>query len=150
MKGRVVACKEYGKPFAIEEYDVPEPTPGAVVLRMTQAGICGSDLHVWRGDQVNVPLPPTGRAMGHEGTGVVEILGDGVATDSGGAPIQKGDRVVSAAVFPCYHCHQCLKGNTNWCMNRNYPAAGTWPYFTGTYADFLYLPPRHPLLPRSR
>ena len=144
MKGRVVACTEYGKPFEIQEYDVPEPAPGAVVLRMTQAGICGSDLHVWRGDQVNVPLPPTGRAMGHEGTGVVEILGDGVTTDSGGAPIEKGDRVVYAAVFPCYHCHQCLKGNTNWCMNRNYPAAGTWPYFTGTYADFLYLPARHP------
>ena len=78
MKGRVVACVEYGKPFEIQEYDVPEPAPGAVLLRMTQAGICGSDLHVWRGDQVNVPLPPTGRAMGHEGTGVVEILGDGV------------------------------------------------------------------------
>ena len=46
MIGRVVACKEYGKPFAIEEYEVPEPAPGAVVLRMTQAGICGSDLHV--------------------------------------------------------------------------------------------------------
>ena len=110
MKGRVVACKEYGKPFVIEEYEVPEPEPGAVVLRMTQAGICGSDLHVWRGDQVNVPLPPTGRAMGHEGTGVVEMLGDGVATDSAGAPIGKGDRVVYAAVFPCYHCHQCLQG----------------------------------------
>ena len=82
MKGRVVACKEYGKPFVIEEYDVPEPAPGAVVLRMTQAGICGSDLHVWRGDQVNVPLPPTGRAMGHEGTGVIDVLGDGVTTDS--------------------------------------------------------------------
>ena len=144
MKGRVIACVEYGKPFEIQEYDVPEPAPGAVLLRMTQAGICGSDLHVWRGDQVNVPLPPTGRAMGHEGTGVVETLGDGVTTDSSGTPIQKGDRVVYAAVFPCYSCHQCLKGNTNWCMNRNYPAAGTWPYFTGTYADFLYLPPRHP------
>ena len=144
MKGRVVACKEYGQPFAIEEYDVPEPAPGAVLLRMTQAGICGSDLHVWRGDQVNVPLPPTGRAMGHEGVGVVETLGDGVTTDSAGAPIAAGDRVVYAAVFPCYRCRQCLRGNTNWCENRNYPAAGVWPYFTGTYADFLYLPPRHP------
>ncbi len=144
MKGRVVECREYGKPFVIAEYDVPEPAPGAVLLRMTQAGICGSDLHVWRGDQVNVPLPPSGRAMGHEGTGVVEILGDGVTADSAGAPIETGDRVVYAAVFPCYHCHQCLKGNTNWCMNRNYPAAGVWPYFTSTYADYLYLPPRHP------
>ena len=41
MKGRVVVCKEYGKPFVIEEYEVPEPAPGAVILRMTQAGVCG-------------------------------------------------------------------------------------------------------------
>ncbi len=108
---------------------------------MTQSGICGSVLHVWRGDQVDVPLPPTGRAMVHEGTGAVETLDDGVTTDSSGTAIQKGDRVVYAAVFPCCRGHQCLQGNTNWCMNRNYPAAGVWPYFTGTYGDFLYLPP---------
>ena len=35
MKGRVIACVEYGKPFEIQEYDVPEPAPGAVLLRMT-------------------------------------------------------------------------------------------------------------------
>jgi D-arabinose 1-dehydrogenase-like Zn-dependent alcohol dehydrogenase len=145
MKGRVVACKEYGKPFEIEEFDVPAPQPGAVLLRMTQAGICGSDLHVWRGDQVGVPLPPTGRVMGHEGTGVVESLGEGVSTDSLGTPIKEGDRIIYAAVFPCYRCHMCLKGDTNWCVNRGYAPASVWPYFTGTYADFLYLPPRHPL-----
>ena len=145
MKGRVVVCKEYGKPFDIQEFEVPEPEPGAVLLRMTQAGICGSDLHVWRGDQVNIPLPPTGRAMGHEGTGVVEALGGGVTADTLGTPIQEGDRIVYSAVFPCYHCHLCLRGDTNWCVNRNYAAAGVYPYFTGTYADFLYLPPRHPL-----
>ena len=145
MKGRVVSIKEYGKPFVIEEYDVPDPEPGAVVLRMTQAGICGSDLHTWRGDQVNQPLPPTGRVMGHEGTGVVHALGAGVSTDTLGKPIEEGDRIVYAAVFPCYHCHMCLKGDTNWCVNRGRAAAGVYPYFTGTYADFLYLPPRHPL-----
>ncbi len=144
MKGRIVVCKEYGKPFEIEEYDVPAPEAGAVLLRMTQAGICGSDLHVWRGDQVNVPLPTTGRVMGHEGTGVVAQLGAGVTTDTLGTPIREGDRVVYAAVFPCYRCHLCLRGDTNWCVNRTYPAAGVYPYFTGTYADFLYLPPRHP------
>ena len=58
MKGRAVSIKEYGKPFVIDEYDVPDPEPGAVVLRITQAGICGSDLHTGRGDHVNVPLPP--------------------------------------------------------------------------------------------
>ncbi len=145
MKGRVVVCKEYGKPFEIEEYEVPEPEPGAVLLRMTQAGICGSDLHVWRGDQVNVPLPPTGRAMGHEGTGVVQQLGAGLSTDTLGTPLREGDRVVYSAIFPCNHCHLCLRGDTNWCANRTYRAAGVHPYFTGTYADFLYLPPRHPV-----
>ena len=145
MKGRVVICKEYGKPFEIEEYEVPDPEPGAVLLRMTQAGICGSDLHTWRGDQVNVPLPPTGRVMGHEGTGVVERMGDGISTDTLGVPIEEGDRIVYSAVFPCYHCHLCLKGDTNWCVNRGYPAGGIYPYFTGTYGDFLYLPPRHPI-----
>ena len=145
MKGRVVICREYAKPFEIEEYEVPDPEPGAVLLRMTQAGICGSDLHTWRGDQVNVPLPPTGRVMGHEGTGVVERMGNGVTTDTLGTPIEEGDRVVYSAVFPCYHCHLCLKGDTNWCVNRGYPAGGVYPYFTGTYGDFLYLPPRHPV-----
>ena len=115
-----------------------------MLLRMTQAGICGSDLHTWRGDQVNVPLPPTGRVMGHEGTGVVDKMGSGVTTDTLGVPIEEGDRIVYAAVFPCYHCHMCLKNDTNWCVNRGYAAGGVYPYFTGTYADFLYLPPRHP------
>ncbi len=144
MKGRVVICKEYGKPFEIDEFEVPDPEPGAVVLRMTQAGICGSDLHTWRGDQINVPLPATGKVMGHEGTGVVDKLGSGVATDTLGVPIEEGDRIIYAAVFPCYHCHMCLKNNTNWCLNRGYAAGGVYPYFTGTYADYLYLPPRHP------
>ena len=144
MKGRVVSIKEYGKPFVIDEYDVPDPEPGAVVLRMTQAGICGSDLHTWRGDHVNVPLPPTGQAMGHEGTGVVHALGAGVSTDTLGKPIEEGDRIVYAAVFPCYYCHMCLKGDTNWCVYRGRPVAGVHPYFTGSYADFFYLPPRHP------
>ncbi|HZA23031.1 MAG TPA: zinc-binding dehydrogenase, partial [Dehalococcoidia bacterium] len=75
--------------------------------------------------------------------GVVEVLGEGMSTDTLGTPIKEGDRVVYSAVFPCYRCHLCLRGDTNWCVNRAYPTAGVWPYFTGTYADFLYLPPRH-------
>ena len=142
--GRVVVVSEYGKHFEIREYELPEPEPGAIILKITQAGICGSDLHIWRGDQVNVPLPATGRVMGHEGTGVVYKLGQGVTTDSLGTSTAEGDRVMHVAVFPCYRCHMCLRGDTNWCVNRQYPSADVYPYFTGTYADYLYLPPRHP------
>jgi threonine dehydrogenase-like Zn-dependent dehydrogenase len=38
----------------------------------------------------------------------------------------------------------CNKGDTNWCVNREYPEGDVWPYFTGTYGDYIYLPPRHP------
>ena len=100
MKGRIVVCKAYNQPFEIEEYDVPDPEPGAVVLRMTQAGVCGSDLHAWRGDMVNLPLPPKGRVMGHEGTGMVAMLGAGVTTDSLGKPLGEGDRVVYLRCLP--------------------------------------------------
>ena len=143
-RGRVVVATEHGQPFQIQEYELPDPELGAIVLKITQAGICGSDLHMWRGDQVNQTLPPNGRVMGHEGTGVVYKMGKGVTTDTLGTPIKEGDRMMHYALFPCYHCHMCLRGDLNWCATRAYPQAGIYPYFTGTYADFIYLPPRHP------
>ncbi len=144
--GRAVVLKEFHKPFEIEEYPVPDPEPGAIVLKITQAGLCGSDLHVWRGQQSLQTLPPGGRVMGHEGNGVIARLGAGVTTDSLGAPIREGDRVMHSAVMPCYRCYYCQRGEYNWCPA--YPSnreAGVFPYFVGTFADYYYLPPNHPL-----
>ena len=148
MKGRVVVLKEYMKPYVIEEYEVPDPEPGAIVLKITQAGICGSDLHSWRGDQSPDlrPMPPAGRAAGHEGTGTVYKLGFGVTTDALGRPIKEGDRLMYTAIKPCNHCYQCLSGNQNWCPNRGGAGeAGEWPYFTGTYSDYCYISPSQPV-----
>ena len=94
MKGRVVVCKEYGKPFVIEEYDVPEPDPGAVILRMTQAGVCGSDLHTYRhGMFLDLGTPvDSGRVLGHEFSGEVVDTGGGVSA------VSRGDRVVSVGM----------------------------------------------------
>jgi threonine dehydrogenase-like Zn-dependent dehydrogenase len=145
-KGRVVVVKEYMKPFVIEEYEVPDPEPGAILLKITQAGICGSDLHTWRGDQVAAPLPPNGRVMGHEGTGVVAKLGSDVTTDSHGKPIKEGDRLMYAAIVPCNRCYQCLRGEHNWCVNRaGAREAGVYPYFVGTYGDYYYIGPTQPV-----
>ena len=145
-KGRVAILVEYGMPYEIREYDLPDPEPGAIVLKITQAGICGSDLHLWRGDPLYGPLPPDGLVMGHEGTGVVYKLGEGVTTDSLGTPIKEGDRLLHSGIFPCYRCHMCLRDDTNLCVNNIYAThpAGEHPYFTGTFSDFFYLPPRHP------
>jgi D-arabinose 1-dehydrogenase-like Zn-dependent alcohol dehydrogenase len=147
-KGRVVVLKEYMKPFEIQEYDVPDPEPGAVVLKITLAGLCGSDVKMWHGETAvgSGTVPPTGQVMGHEGTGVIFKLGRGVSTDSLGRSIKEGDRIMYTAIAPCNRCYQCINGNQNWCSGRGFSRpAGTWPYFVGTYADYYYITPSQPI-----
>lgn len=142
--GRVAVWTGLGKPIAIREYAVPDPEPGAILVKIRLAGICGSDLHGWRGDNPQVG-PVVERAMGHEMSGTVHKLGAGVTTDSLGRPLKEGDRICYMQVFPCYRCHVCAKGEFNVCPNRQFGGkpAGEWPYFTGAFADYFYLPPRH-------
>jgi threonine dehydrogenase-like Zn-dependent dehydrogenase len=129
----------------IREYEVPNPEPGTILLKITQAGICGTDLHSWRGTMSAAPIPPSGRAMGHEGNGVIYALGKGVTTDALGQPIHEGDRVVHTAIRPCNRCHHCLNGNHNWCpTGLAARPAGEYPYFVGTYADYYYVEPNQP------
>jgi threonine dehydrogenase-like Zn-dependent dehydrogenase len=75
------------------EYPQPEPEPGGVLLEMTLANIFGSDMHGYLGEAAyrGVTRP---RHLGHEGIGRVAALGEGVTTDSNGAPLRAGDRVV--------------------------------------------------------
>ena len=146
MQGRLAVLAAYGEPLEIREYPVPDPEPGAMVIKVTQSAICGSDLHMWRRDSEGIPVPPGGRAMGHEGTGVVFRLGDGVTTDFLGAPLAEGDRVIHSVIVGCHHCHLCLRGEENLCLNKMVtPPTGTFPYFVGTFADYYYAPPAMPV-----
>jgi threonine dehydrogenase-like Zn-dependent dehydrogenase len=148
--GRAAIFHAVGVPFEIKEYPLPEPEPGAAVVRITLANVCGSDLHTWRGD-----LDPAkrGRALpihqGHEGTGRIAALGEGVHTDSNGQPLNVGDRVVFAYFFPCGRCRACLNGKDWTCPNRmQYRATSceVWPHFKGTFGDYFYLYPNHIVL----
>jgi threonine dehydrogenase-like Zn-dependent dehydrogenase len=148
--GRAAAFYGYGQPFRINEYAVPEPEPGAALVRITLANVCGSDLHVWRGE-----LDPAkrGRAVpihqGHEGTGRIAALGEGVTTDSNLEPLAIGDRVIFGYFFPCGRCRACLNGKEWSCPNRLHHRAKScdvWPNFKGTFGDFFYLFPNHTVL----
>src|SRR2546428_4646753 len=82
-----------GKPFELREYPVPEPEPGAILVKIALANVCGSDMHYWRGGQDYVkmgrPLPlNTGPAH----VGNLAKLGEGGTADSLGATPQIGDR----------------------------------------------------------
>jgi Zn-dependent alcohol dehydrogenase len=70
-----------GRPFEIREFALPDVEPDAVLIRVSLANVCGSDLHFWRGD-APLRLPSDGWIYGHEMTGRVAKLGARVKTDS--------------------------------------------------------------------
>ena len=84
-----------------------KPAAGEVLLRVDLAGVCGTDLHLWRGE---LALPgPIG--LGHEGVATIEELGKNVTTDYAGAPVKIGDRVCWTPIHPCNRCYECTVSN---------------------------------------
>jgi len=87
--GRAMVNFGVGIPWEMREYPVPDPEPGAIVVKITMASICGTDVHLYQGDFG----PPAGvrqkpAIMGHEFVGRVHSLGAGVATDTTGQPLK--------------------------------------------------------------
>src|SRR5256712_5379110 len=98
-----------GKPFEIREYPVPDPEPGAALIKVALANVCGSDLHYWRGEldyaKMGRPLP---LHTGHEHGGRGAKLGSGGTTDPPGPPPAVGGRVAYRDFFPRRRCRACL------------------------------------------
>jgi 2-desacetyl-2-hydroxyethyl bacteriochlorophyllide A dehydrogenase len=105
MKAAVLAGP---RSVEITDVDVPQPGPGEALVRMRNVGICGSDLHFFRGE---FPLPP-GFILGHECSGEVEALGEGVTG------FQKGDRVAVEGFKVCLACAFCRTGRYQHCPSR--------------------------------
>jgi S-(hydroxymethyl)glutathione dehydrogenase/alcohol dehydrogenase len=110
-----------GRPFTVEEVELREPRQGEVVVRMAAAGICGTDLHSVRGEFMR----PTPMVMGHEGAGVVEAVGDDVAS------IVPGDEVVLSWAPSCGECSDCRRGRPAACT-RLHAAIGAGTLVDGT------------------
>lgn len=93
--GMLAAWVGREKGFEIREYPVPDPAPGAALIKVALANVCGSDMHYWKGE---LDFAKRGRTLpintGHEHTGTIAKLGAGVTTDSAGQPLREGDRVV--------------------------------------------------------
>ncbi len=145
--GRVSVFKQAGTPFEIREYPTPDVEPGGILVRNTGAMICGSELHGWRGEgrlQSSDNVIP--KVLGHEFTGVVHSLGEGVDSDSLRRPLKEGDRVAFPFFFPCNRCYHCVRGEHHACphrMRRNMAGLDEYPYCDGGMADYYYLQPGH-------
>jgi alcohol dehydrogenase len=118
----------------IEEVDKPRAGVGEAVIRVTLTTICGTDLHIVRGEY---PVAP-GLVIGHEPVGVIEELGEGVS----GYNI--GDRVLVGAITPCGQCRACLSGHSAQCGHgEGYEALGGWRFgntINGAQAEYLKVP----------
>jgi threonine dehydrogenase-like Zn-dependent dehydrogenase len=142
--GLAVSFTGVRRPFVLKEFPVPEPAPGAVLVKIIMANVCGSDLHIWRGeyDLSRGEPEPYSRAIGHEMTGSVYKLGEGVTTDSAGIPLAVGDRVVYRYFMPCGNCRACLRHSTPRCLRglRHRHPPEVFPHFNAAYGQFFYLP----------
>src|SRR3954454_23318362 len=101
--------------------EVPKPHAGAgeAVIRVTTTTICGTDVHILKGEY---PVRP-GLVIGHEPVGVIEELGPGVTG------YEIGQRVLVGAITPCGQCRACLSGHLSQCGHgEGYEAIGGWRF----------------------
>jgi threonine dehydrogenase-like Zn-dependent dehydrogenase len=118
----------------VEEIERPRAGVGEAVIRVTLTTICGTDLHIVRGEY---PVKQ-GLVIGHEPVGVIEELGPGVTG------YEIGDRVLVGAITPCGQCRGCLSGHLSQCGHgEGYEALGGWRFgntINGAQAEYLLVP----------
>jgi threonine dehydrogenase-like Zn-dependent dehydrogenase len=118
----------------VEEVPRPVAGVGEAVIKITLTTICGTDLHIVRGEY---PVKP-GLVIGHEPVGVIAELGPGVSG------YEIGERVLVGAITPCGQCRGCLSGHLSQCGHGDgYEAIGGWRFgntINGSQAEYLLVP----------
>ncbi|MBV8593270.1 MAG: alcohol dehydrogenase catalytic domain-containing protein, partial [Caulobacteraceae bacterium] len=111
--------------------DRPKPklqAPGDAIVRIGRTTICGTDLHILKGD---VPSCTPGRILGHEGVGVVDSVGQGVTG------LRPGDHVLISCISACGVCDSCRKGLFSHCRTGGWILGNT---IDGTQAEYVRIP----------
>lgn len=128
------------KPMELVFQDVPKPeikSSNEVLVKVKSAGICGSDVHIYRGTS---PVATYPRVMGHEVVGIIEEIGSGVKK------VKRGDHVIVDQIISCGHCYPCKIGRPNVCCNLKVRGVhidgGYREYMTAT-EDAMHLIPKN-------
>lgn len=117
--------------------DVPDPVlqaPGDVVVKLEATTICGTDLHILKGD---VPAVTPGRVLGHEGVGTIVEVGSGVSG------LAVGDRVIISCISSCGACSYCRAQLPSHCLNPEGASGVGWIFghlIDGTQAEYVRVP----------
>jgi len=124
-------------PLEVEEVPVPEVGPEDILVEVKACGVCGSDVHIVKGETFTGKTPIT---LGHEGSGVVASVGEAISD------FEVGDRVVINCVTTCGNCFNCQRGRDSICLNRKL----TGIHLDGALAQFIKVKPRNLInLPHS-
>lgn len=114
---------------AVEERPKPElHAPGDAIVKMVMTTICGTDLHILKGD---LPTCASGRILGHEGVGVIDSIGAGVTA------FNVGDRVLISCISSCGKCEYCRRGMYSHCITGGWILGNQ---IDGTQAEYVRTP----------
>src|SRR3954466_1034141 len=122
MRMRAAVLEAFGKPLAVQDVELQDPGPGEVLVRLAACGVCHTDLFTASGADPSGYAPTV---LGHEGSGVVEEVGEGVTS------VAPGDHVVTLFSPQCRECIHCRSDRTNLCLairdqqNKGYLPDGT-------------------------
>lgn len=143
MKSSALVMTAYKEPMQVQQFDIPDPEPGAAVVRIDRATLCGTDHHVHQG--LLHPVSKTPSILGHEMVGVIEQLGKGRSTDVAGAPLEPGDRVIWAYAY-CGRCYYCVVAHQpTLCSNftpYGYADCSQAPHLLGGFSQYGYILPQ--------
>jgi threonine dehydrogenase-like Zn-dependent dehydrogenase len=135
--------ESFKAPLRLREFPLPSSLEaGAALVRTEMAGICGTDVHLWKGE-LPITLPVI---LGHETVGIIHELGAGLTHDWSGQALRVGDRVTWTSTTSCGKCYYCAeKHQPTRCPHRRAYGIGyrcdQEPHFLGGYAEFHYLRP---------
>ena len=139
---RAAVLVDYNQPLEVRELAVPRLEPGAILVKVEAATICGTDVHISHGKltQISqVPLVP-----GHEIVGRIVQLGEGREQDAADRPLRLNDRIVWAYPW-CGRCYYCtIARQPTLCPNARMYGWGpcdTPPYLTGGFSEYVYVRP---------
>ena len=136
---KAAVLEEYGQPLQIREVAIPEIGPGAILVKVEMAGICGTDVHQQKGElSIKSPLP---NIQGHETIGRIVTLGDGRVRDAAGEEIKIGDRIMWAHA-DCGECYWCqIARDPVLCAKRSGYGWAPPVALRGGFAEYEYITP---------
>jgi len=119
----------------MELRNVPDPVivnPGDVKIKMSVAGICGSDIHYYIRGNIGSQVVKYPFTVGHEGSGIIDEIGPEVKH------LKPGDKVAIDPAMPCFKCDQCLSGRSHTCRNLKF--LGCPGQAEGLFSEYIVMP----------